>query len=58
MENLGLENEKRRVLERGAEIGGVRTRLTVGDEREVEALTVEMSDLETEPRQAIAAEFC
>lgn len=46
------------MLERVPEIGGVRTRLTVGDEREVEALATEVSDLVTEPRQAIAAEFC
>lgn len=55
-EDLGAANEKRRVWERGAEIGGVRTRLRAGDEREVETLA---SDLVMEPRQAIAAQiFC
>lgn len=51
-----MEKERRRELRPG---GGRRRRggESGGDERNVEALAVDMSDRESEPRQAIVGEF-
>ncbi|KAG6382794.1 hypothetical protein SASPL_157495 [Salvia splendens] len=59
--DLGLEKEKRRELRRDEERGGERRVRRVacgGDERGVEALAADISDRESEPRQAIVAASC
>lgn len=58
IKDLGLEKEKRRELTREEETEGERRPGGAErgvDERKAEALAVDMSDLENEPRQAIAA---
>ena len=53
--DLGLEKERRRELRREEETGGERRGACGGDERGVEALAADISDRESEPRQAIVA---
>lgn len=53
--NLGLEKERRREMRREEE-GRRRGMESEGDERETEALAVEMIDRESEPRQAIVVD--
>lgn len=61
--DLGLVKERRRDWRRGAESGAGRRRGRGGDDRKDEALAVDISVLESEPRHAISLslslyEFC